>query len=388
MDRVPLSDTEAERSLLCEGDLLFARQSLVLSGAGKCSIFLGDTEPVCFESHIIRVRIDTKKANPTYLYYFFQSPSGRASIHSIVEQGAGASGIRGSDLAYLQFHIPDLGIQRAIAYILGTLDDKIELNRRMNETLEAMARALFKSWFVDFDPVRAKMEGRHTGLPQEIAELFPDRLVNSEMGKIPEGWTVARLAELVDINPKRSLRRGQIAPYLPMASMPTRGHVPDSVDVRPFGSGIRFANGDTLVARITPCLENGKTAYVDFLPDNEVGWGSTEYIVLRPRPPLPNQFAYCLARSVGFREFAIQNMSGTSGRQRVPAAALAAFSMVAPPVRLAAQFGEAAGLFLDRASRAGRQSRTLAALRDTLLPRVMSGEIRLAEAEQAMEAEA
>ena len=388
MDRVPLSDTEAERSLLCEGDLLFARQSLVLSGAGKCSIFLGDTEPVCFESHIIRVRIDTKKANPTYLYYFFQSPSGRASIHSIVEQGAGASGIRGSDLAYLQFHIPDLGIQRAIAYILGTLDDKIELNRRMNETLEAMARALFKSWFVDFDPVRAKMEGRHTGLPQEIAELFPDRLVNSEMGKIPEGWTVARLAELVDINPKRSLRRGQIAPYLPMASMPTRGHVPDSVDVRPFGSGIRFANGDTLVARITPCLENGKTAYVDFLPDNEVGWGSTEYIVLRPRPPLPNQFAYCLSRSVGFREFAIQNMSGTSGRQRVPAAALAAFSMVAPPVRLAAQFGEAAGLFLDRASRAGRQSRTLAALRDTLLPRVMSGEIRLAEAEQAMEAEA
>ena len=146
--------------------------------------------------------------------------------------------------------------------------------------------------------------------------LFPDRLVDSEMGAIPEGWVVSRLTEMVDINPKRSLRRGQIAPYLPMANMPTRGHVPDSVDVRPFGSGMRFANGDTLVARITPCLENGKTAYVDFLPDNEVGWGSTEYIVLRPQLPLPNQFAYCLARSAGFREFAIQNMSGTSGRQR------------------------------------------------------------------------
>ena len=305
-----------------------------------------------------------------------------------VQTGTAVPHISAQQIKEFEFLLPHLPEQRAIARILGTLDDKIELNRRMNETLEAMARALFKSWFVDFDPVRAKMEGRHTGLPQEIAELFPDRLVNSEMGKIPEGWTVARLAELVDINPKRSLRRGQIAPYLPMASMPMRGHVPDSVDVRPFGSGIRFANGDTLVARITPCLENGKTAYVDFLPDNEVGWGSTEYIVLRPRPPLPNQFAYCLARSVGFREFAIQNMSGTSGRQRVPAAALAAFSMVAPPVRLAAQFGEAAGLFLDRASRAGRQSRTLAALRDTLLPRVMSGEIRLAEAEQAMEAEA
>ena len=330
---------------------------------------------------------DIASTDARYIYYVMCSTECR---NEVLASATGTTVKHTSPDRIKRFHfsLPPLQEQRTIAHILGTLDDKIELNRRMNETLEAMARALFKSWFIDFDPVRAKMEGRHTGLPQEIAELFPDRLVNSEMGKIPEGWTVARLAELVDINPKRSLRRGQIAPYLPMASMPMRGHVPDSVDVRPFGSGIRFANGDTLVARITPCLENGKTAYVDFLPDNEVGWGSTEYIVLRPRPPLPNQFAYCLARSVGFREFAIQNMSGTSGRQRVPAAALAAFSMVAPPVRLAAQFGEAAGLFLDRASRAGRQSRTLAALRDTLLPRVMSGEIRLAEAGQAMEAEA
>ena len=330
---------------------------------------------------------DIASTDARYIYYVMCSTECRNEVLASAT-GTTVKHTSPDRIKRFRFSLPPLQEQRTIAHILGTLDDKIGLNRRMNETLEASARALFKSWFVDFDPVRAKMEGRDTGLPQDIAELFPDRLVDSEMGEIPEGWTVARLAELVDINPKRSLRRGQIAPYLPMASMPTRGHVPDSVDVRPFGSGIRFANGDTLVARITPCLENGKTAYVDFLPDNEVGWGSTEYIVLRPRPPLPNQFAYCLARSVGFREFAIQNMSGTSGRQRVPAAALAAFSMVAPPVRLAAQFGEAAGLFLDRASRAGRQSRTLAALRDTLLPRVMSGEIRLAEAEQAMEAEA
>ena len=268
--------------------------------------------------------------------------------------------------------------QRAIAHILGTLDDKIELNRRMNRTLEAMARALFKSWFVDFDPVRAKMEGRDTGLPQDIADLFPDRLVDSEMGEIPEGWEVAPLGDLLEVNPKRSLRRGQIAPYLPMRDMPTRGHVPDSVAVRPFGSGMRFANGDTLVARITPCLENGKTAYVDFLRDNEVGWGSTEYIVLKPRPPLPNQFAYCLARSAAFREFAIQSMSGTSGRQRVPAAAVKGFLVVAPPVRLAAQFGNVAELLFGRANGAGQECRTLATVRDTLLPKLMSGEIQLA----------
>ena len=109
------------------------------------------------------------------------------------------------------------------------------------------------------------------------------------------------LTELIDVNPKHSLSRGQVAPYLDMANMPTRGHAPDSVVDRPAGSGMRFTNGDTLVARITPCLENGKTAYVDFLRANEVGWGSTEYIVLKPKPPLPDEFAYCVARSARFR---------------------------------------------------------------------------------------
>ena len=372
-----------------DGDTLFARITPCLEN-GKIARYDANSELDVGHgsTEFIVIRGRPGVTDTEYAFYVTRSDLVRDYAIGQMTGTSGRQRVPPESLAHLDVAVPPLFEQRALARMLGTLDDRIELNRRMNETLEAMAGALFKSWFVDFDPVRTKMEGRDTGLPQDIAELFPDRLVDSEMGEIPEGWTVARLAELVDINPKWSLRRGQIAPYLPMASMPTRGHVPDSVDVRPFGSGIRFANGDTLVARITPCLENGKTAYVDFLPDNEVGWGSTEYIVLRPRPPLPNQFAYCLARSVGFREFAIQNMSGTSGRQRVPAAALAAFSMVAPPVRLAAQFGEAAGLFLDRASRAGRQSRTLAALRDTLLPRVMSGEIRLAEAEQAMEAEA
>ena len=198
MDRVPLSQSEAERLLLEDGDVLFARQSLVLKGAGKCSIFLRDDEPVTFESHVARVRLDPKKAHPGYYFYYLQSYHGRSAIRSIVEQGAGASGIRGSDLATLEVLWRPLSEQRAIAHILGTLDDKIELNRRANETLEAVARALFKSWFVDFDPVRAKMEGRDPGLPQHLADLFPDRLVDSELGQIPEGWKTATLGDHVD----------------------------------------------------------------------------------------------------------------------------------------------------------------------------------------------
>ncbi len=273
--------------------------------------------------------------------------------------------------------MPPLPEQSAIAHVLGTLDDKIELNRRINETLEAMARALFKSWFVDFDPVRAKMAGRDPGLPQHLADLFPDHLVDSELGPIPEGWEVVPLPEIIAINPTRSLQKGEVAPYLDMANMPTRGHAPDILIDRPFGSGMRFANGDTLVARITPCLENGKTAYVDFLKDGEVGWGSTEYMVMRPKLPLPNEFAYCLARSVSFRKFAIQNMTGTSGRQRVPAIALSQFLLPSPPKQIAAIFGRVAQPLFARASEAVRESRTLAALRDALLPKLASGEMKV-----------
>ena len=136
-------------------------------------------------------------------------------------------------------------------------------------------------------------------------------------------------------------------------------------------------NGDTLVARITPCLENGKTAFVDFLETGQVGWGSTEYIVLRPKPPLPDEFAYCLARGTEFRDFAIQSMTGSSGRQRVPAEALSHFRMVTAPKPVAEQFGRTIKPLFARASAATTEGRTLAALRDTLLPKLISGALRV-----------
>ena len=245
-----------------------------------------------------------------------------------------------------------------------------------------MARALFKSWFVDFDPVRAKAEGRDPGLPKPLADALPSRLVDPELGEVPQGWDVAPLPSLIVVNPPRPLAKGAIAPYLDMANMPTRGHVPDVVVLRPVGSGMRFINGDTLVARITPCLENGKTASVDFLRDGEIGWGSTEYIVLRPKRPFPEEFAYCLARTEEFREFAIQSMTGSSSRQRVPSESLAHFRVVAPPKALVEFFGQLVKPLFARARGAASESRTLAALRDTLLPKLISGEIRVKSAER------
>ena len=321
---------------------------------------------------------DFKGNDPRFISYFLRSLD-----FSRFSDKAAVPGLNRNHLHEESVRIPGaVAEQRAIAHVLGTLDDKIDLNRRMNATLEAMARALFRSWFVDFDPVRAKMESRDTGLPKQIADLFPDRLVKSEVGEIPEGWPLVPLPELVDVNPSRPLRKGAVAPYFDMANLPTLDHAPDSVVRRPFGSGMRFANGDTLVAWITPYLENRKTAYVDLLRDDEIGWGSTEYIVMKPRHPLPSEFAYLLARTARFREFAIQNMSGTSGRQRVSASALWGFSMPSPPEAIGVEFGRAAQLLLGRARAAVNERHVLANCRDALLPKLISGEMRVGDAER------
>ncbi len=313
-----------------------------------------------------------------FIYWFLAQDHIVELLHTIAEHSTTAyPSIRPSDIEGLEIELPSLPEQRAIAHVLGTLDDRIELNRRMNETLETMAQAIFKDWFVDFGPTRAKLAGRAPYLPEPLWSLFPDRLTDSEIGGIPEGWDAASVNDLIDLNPKRTLRKGQISPYLDMANMPTKGHVPDKWIDRPFSSGMRFVNGDTLLARITPCLENGKTAYVDFLPNGSTGWGSTEYIVLRPKPPLPCEFAYCLARSGRFREFAIQNMTGTSGRQRVPAKALAQFVLPSPPDTVGAAFGQLTRPLIARSSEAVVEARTLSALRDALLPYLVSGQLRV-----------
>lgn len=273
--------------------------------------------------------------------------------------------------------IPPIQEQRRISAVLGALDDKIELNRRMSETLDEMGRALFKSWFVDFDPVHAKAEGRPTGLPPEIDSLFPNTFQPSELGPIPTGWHVRALCEVIDVNPRRSIRQGDVATHVEMASMPTAGPQVAELGSRPFASGSRFALGDTLLARISPSLENGKTALVDFLNDGEIGWGSTELIVLRPKALWPPEIAYLLARESTFRKHAIINRTGTSGRQRVPAEAISTYRLAVPPSDVAVACGSVAQSWFRDITRLGRQSRTLAALRDTLLPKLLAGEVRV-----------
>lgn len=360
-----------------KGDILFARSSVKASGAGQVAM-VNDFRPgTVFSGFIIRFRVEKHElVIPEYLNYLLRSPVFRELLTRIAS-GTTITNLSQGTLGNLRIPLPPISKQRHITHILGTLDDKIELNRRMNATLEAIARAIFKSWFVDFDPVRAKMDGRDTGLPDETADLFSDSFDASELGKIPRGWEAQQLEEFIDVNPSRRLPKAIPAPYLEMANMPEKGHRPQDWYLRPYGSGVKFINGDTLLARITPCLENGKTAYVDFLEDEQIGWGSTEYIVMRPKEPYPLEFAYFLARSDDLRAHAIINMTGSSGRQRVPPDAIKQYSFAAPLPKIALAFGDIARAILNTIKANDEQSRTLSELRDTLLPKLIQGYIKI-----------
>lgn len=262
-----------------------------------------------------------------------------------MDSGSAIPSTSREDFYNLEINLPPLPTQHRIADILSVVDEKIELNRQTNATLEAIAQSIFREWFVDNEDV-----------------------VN---------WEVAPLSKIINLNLTRSLKKGSIAPYLDMANMPTQGHRAIEWRDRPFGSGTKFMNGDTLLARITPCLENGKTAFVDFLEDGQVGWGSTEYIVFSPKPPLPPEYGYYLARTEEVRTHAIQNMIGTSGRQRASASCFDSFMISVPPTELAARFGDVAKSLMAEIKANDEESRILASIRDALLPKLMSGEIEV-----------
>jgi type I restriction enzyme S subunit len=365
-------------------------------------------ENVALAQRIVTLRGAEGLLQNDYLRYVMQGAYIQGQLESRAT-GSTVKGIKQSELRKIILPIPPEHEQIKIAGHLRALDDKIQLNHQINQTLEQMAQAIFKSWFVDFEPVKAKIAALEAGGSEEdallaamqaisgkseaeltrlqaehpeqyaelraTAELFPSAMQDSELGEIPEGWGVDHLSELVQFNPRRSLKKGTLAPYLDMKNVPTSGHLAEDVVLREMNSGTKFVNGDTLLARITPCLENGKTAYVDFLDSDQVGWGSTEYIVMRSQEPYPESMSYFIARDGNFRQHAIQSMTGTSGRQRANAKALAELPWLIYPRRLTEEFDRIAAPYLKLAKSHGNQSKSLSAIRDSLLPKLLSGEL-------------
>ncbi len=238
--------------------------------------------------------------------------------------------------------LPSVFYQRKVSAIIKSLDDKIELNRKINANLEAQAQALFNEMLMN--------------------EVFPrDRL----------------LKDYAFINPTRTLKKGELARYIDMTSLPTKGSFPSDWVDKLYNGGMKFQNGDTLMARITPCLENGKTAYINFLKKDEIAFGSTEYIIMAPHEGMPSEMFYFLARNEDFVSYAVAHMNGSSGRQRVSASDIENYIMPDIPIHLIEQFGMRANVIMETIKTNSIESRRLASLRDTLLPRLMSGELNV-----------
>lgn len=373
------SGPSVENFILNSGDLIISMTDLSKAGdtlgAPALVPLRESSSRFLHNQRIGKVEIKTDLLDKSFLFYLLRT----SDFHSFILGSATGSTVRHtspSRIGEFEIYLPPLPIQRQIAAILSAFDDKIELNRRMNRTLEALARALFKSWFVDFDPVRAKMRGEQPeGMDAETAALFPDELVEVDGREVPKGWRVGSLGDIVQFNPTLKLPKDQEATYLDMGSMPIDGMSANGWFLRSFGSGSRFQNGDTLLARITPCLENGKAAYVDFLQPQEVGWGSTEYIVMRPLDKTPQMLPYILCRDENFRAYAIGNMNGSSGRQRVSHQSLSEYSLVLPNKPIFEAFNTLTLPIIQQAKVVRDESARLASLRDSLLPRLLAGEI-------------
>jgi type I restriction enzyme, S subunit len=299
------------------------------------------------------------------------------------------------------------------------LDDKIELNRKINQTLEAMAQAIFKCWFVDFEPVKAKIAATEVGEDAEgviraamrvisgktdeeldqfqveqpehytqlktTAELFPAALQDSELEEIPEGWGVKALSNVIDVNPTRVLPKGKLATKVSMADLNTWQSWIDSWQKDEYTSGPKFKNGDTIFARITPSLENGKTAFVNFLSTGETAYGSTEFIIFGPKIIASGSYIFCLSRSEHIRETAINAMTGTSGRQRVPNDCFDHLLICVPPDKIVGKFNEITVSLFKMIEHNSKESIRLKEARDTLLPKLLSGELSVDAAEFAEE---
>lgn len=409
-----------ENVCVLAGDIL-----LNITGDSVARVCLAPNKylPARVNQHVAIIRPDANVFDSRFLRYYLSSPAQQNILLTIASAGATRNALTKGNIEELKVVKPMLSVQKWIADQLESLDRKIEVNRQINQILEQMAQALFKSWFVDFEPVKAKITVLEAGGSQEdatlaammaisgkdidalvvferehpeqyaelkaTADLFPSAMQDSELGEIPEGWSIGKLGDIIEFNPKRVLKKGNVASYLDMKNVPITGHSAQDIIDREFSSGSKFKNGDTLLARITPCLENGKTAYVDFLPTDEiVGWGSTEFIVMRSKKILPLSISYFFARLDSFRTIAIQSMQGTSGRQRADASVLEQHVWIVPPDEVLQKFGTSSDLILNGNRVRNTENKSLAQLRDTLLPKLLSGEITLPDTEQgAREAE-
>ena len=350
---------------LLPGMFAYNPMRLNIGSIGYCS---SQREPGLVSPDYVVFRCDTTRLDPEFLKYYVQSPSWRDWT---VGSGVGSVRVRiyFRELARLPMLLPPIREQRAIAHMLGTLDDKIELNLKMNETLEAMARALFKSWFVDFDPVRAKAEGRDTGLPPHIADLFPDSFEDSELGEIPVGWRVGTVG-------------GEFA--ITMGQSPPGETYNEAGNGLPFYQGRadfgpRFPNRRVYCTAPTRFASAGDTLVSVRAPVGDINMATESCGVGRGVAAVRHNAggtAYTYQCMRDLRDAFAQYEAGGTVFGSIGKKEFHAMSCVVPPAALVTAFEEQAAPIDSRLLAGECESHVLASLRDTLLPRLVSGELR------------
>ena len=319
---------------LRKGDIVFSR----VGSVDRCSFVSPAEDGWLFSGRCLRVR-SGKSICPLFLYYYFQKESVKQEVRNVAV-GATMPSINTKLLSDLKVTLPSFSEQVRISSVLSSLDDKIELNNRINHNLEKQVQDRFNAL---------------------IAE--------------DNGAGFCQLSDVIDVNPSRKLSKNTMARCIEMSYLSTNGSFPSGWEYKEYNGGMKFINGDTIMARITPCLENGKVAYINFLDSNEVGFGSTEYIVLRSKEQLPSEFTYFLARNPDFVDYAVKNMNGSSGRQRVSSDSIAKYSIPAISSDSILSFSEIAKSAMAIIRTNCLENRSLVETRDTLLPALMKGEL-------------
>jgi len=290
-------------------------------------------------SSIAILRCNKEEIQPEFLYYTLRTPGFKQDVRDNYGSGSAIPRIILKDFKRMPISYPSLEVQKQITAVLSILDQRIQANTKINDNLQ-----------------------------QQAFSVFDNLIANAENND-------CTVSDYAFLNPKRTLTKNQVARSIDMSQLSTSGAFPSGWEMKPFNGGMRFTNGDTLLARITPCLENGKTAFIDFLDDGEVAFGSTEYIVLAPKNGTPPEMLYCLARYPAFVDYAVKNMNGSSGRQRVSAETVGQYRLPLFDKHSLVLFKEVVSPMFLKMRYNSLENIRLSELRDALLPKLMSGEI-------------
>lgn len=335
-----------------KGDVILTREAPL----GEVGLLRTD-DKVFLGQRLVAYRTDPKKLNNKFLLYSFLANDLQSQVKSF-GSGSTVEHMRVPDAEKLSVLTPPISIQNAIASVISSYDDLIENNKKRIKIMEELAQRLYAEWFIKF-----KFPGH-----EKV------RMIESSLGKIPEGWNVIPFNQAVNVNPPTKVLNNRQIKNVPMEAISNTLSVIDEnkINYKKKVSGAKFMNGDTLFARITPCLQNGKTALVNFLESNEVACGSTEFVVFREKI-LTSSYIYLLARDENFREAARLTMVGASGRQRVRPEFFGSYKVVVPDPETLKKFEDKVSSNFQLVNQLYSINSNLAKTRDLLIPQLVSG---------------